>query len=78
MSDQPDNILLAYMRRLDQKLDRLIDDVADLKLRVSGVEAEIGRLRIDIAGVNSRLDRLERRIDLLERRQDAVEAFHKT
>jgi hypothetical protein len=77
MSDHPDNILLIYMRRLDQKLDRLIDDVSDLKLRVSGVEAEIGRLRVDIAGVNSRLDRLEHRFDLLECRQDTVEAFHR-
>jgi predicted nucleic acid-binding Zn-ribbon protein len=77
MSDQPDNILLIYMRRLDQKLDRLVDDVSDLKLRVSGVEAEIGRLRVDIAGVNSRLDRLEHRIDLLDRRQDTGEAFHR-
>jgi len=41
------------------------------------VEAEIRRLRVDIAGVNSRLDRLEQRIDLLQRRQDTVEAFHK-
>ena len=77
MSEQPDNILLVYLRRLDQKLDRLIDDMSDLKVRVSGVEAEIGRLRIDIAGTHSRLDRLEHRIDLLERRQDAGEAFHR-
>jgi len=71
MSEQPENIILIFLRRLDQKVDRLIDDVSDLKLRVSAVVVAVAR-------VDSRLDRLEHRFDVLERRQDSFEAFHKS
>jgi hypothetical protein len=71
MSEQLENTILIFLRRLDQKVDRLIDDVSDLKLRVSAVEAAVAR-------VDSRLDRLEHRFDVLERRQDSFEAFHKS
>jgi len=71
MSEQPENIILIFLRRLDQKVDRLIDDVSDLKLHVSAVVAAVAR-------VDSRLDRLEHRFDVLEQRQDSFEAFHKS
>ena len=69
MADEPDNIVLTYLRRIDQKLDRVIDDVADLKVRVTAVEE-------GIAGVNRRLDRLEQRVDRIERRLDLVDMPH--
>ena len=66
MVDEPDNIVLIYLRRLDEKLDRVVDDVRDLKVRVTGVEE-------GLAGINRRLDRVETR---LERRLDLVELPH--
>jgi len=51
MSEQPENIILIFLRRLDiflrrldQKVDRLIDDVSDLKPRVSAVVAAVARV----------------------------------
>lgn len=67
MSDSPDNLVLVYLRRIDIKLDRLIDDLSDIKIRMSSVEEAL-------AGVNRRLDRSETRLDRIERRIDLVEA----
>lgn len=63
MSDGPDSIVLRYLRRIDEKVDRLIDDVGDLKARVTQLEE--GQ-----AGIHRRLDRLEVRVDRIERRLD--------
>lgn len=67
MADQPDNLILTMLRRMDAKLDRLTDDVADLKRRMSSVEE-------GLAGVNRRLDRLDDRVLRIERRLDLVDA----
>ena len=40
----------------------LTDDMADLKLRVSGLEARFGALEARIGGIERRLDLLEGRI----------------
>jgi hypothetical protein len=29
MSEEPDNLVLVYLRRIDTKIDRLTDDVQD-------------------------------------------------
>ncbi len=49
---EPDNVVLAYLRRIDEKGDRVIDDVRDIKLRVTNLEE--GQ-----AGIQRRLDRVE-------------------
>jgi len=72
MSDSPENLMLVLLRRMDTKLDRLSDDVQDLKHRMTSVERQLGELRVDIALVSGRLDRLEVRIDRIERRLDIV------
>ena len=67
MADQPDNIVLIHLRRIDEKLDRIIDEVRDLKVRTTGVEE-------GLAGVNRRIDRFDMRLDRIERRLDLVDA----
>jgi hypothetical protein len=77
MSDQPENLTLVYLRRLDAKMDRLIEDAGDLKRRLTALEIQVGQftggeathyantmLRLD--GLETRLDRIERRLDLTE------------
>lgn len=66
MSDQPADLVLVFLRRLDAKMDRLIDDVHDAKVRLTGVEEAV-------AGCNRRLDRLETRIERIERRLDLID-----
>ena len=68
MADEPDNIVLQLLRRMDGKLDRVLEDVSDLKVRMTHVEE-------GLAGVNRRLDRLEARVDRVERRLDLVSPY---
>ncbi|GLK81247.1 hypothetical protein [Methylopila turkensis] len=76
MSDEPDNIVLTYLRRIDQKLDRVIDDVGDLKIRMTDVEEKLAKVDLSIAGVNRRIDRVESRLDRIEHRLDLVDMPH--
>ena len=73
MVDAPDNLIFEYLRRLDTKLDRVIEDIGDLKIRMTAVEEKIAQVELSIAGstaasieVEARLDRIERRLDLVE------------
>ncbi|MEC8675237.1 MAG: hypothetical protein VXY54_05360 [Pseudomonadota bacterium] len=67
MTTEPENLILEMLRRLDGKVDRLAEDVADLKTRMTAVEE-------GLAGVNRRLDRLEARVERIERRRDLAGA----
>ena len=67
MADEPDSLVLQYLRRLDGKVDRLADDMQDLKHRMTALE-------IQVAGQSSRMDRIEHRLDRIERRLDLLPA----
>ena len=81
MTDRPEDLVLVYLRRLDEKLDRVIDDVQDLKHRMTAMEktvaalyGEIAGIRGDYAGLQHRMDRMDARLDRIERRFDLTEA----
>jgi archaellum component FlaC len=57
---------LGYLRRFDERLDRVIDEMLDVKVRLTAVEE-------GLAGANRRLDRLEIRVESIERRLDLVD-----
>ncbi|MEC8793985.1 MAG: hypothetical protein VXX53_09315 [Pseudomonadota bacterium] len=66
MSIEPENLVLEMLRRLDGKVDRLAEDVADLKTRMTAVEeglAGVNRRRVP-APVGRRPDEEARRLDL--------------
>jgi hypothetical protein len=63
---EPDNLTLQILRKIDGKLDRIVDDVQDIKIRMTHVEE-------GLAGVNRRLDRLEVHVDRIEKRLDLVD-----
>ena len=48
MSEEPDNLVLVYLRRIDAKTDRLTEDVQDLKHRVTSLEGQVAGLRSDL------------------------------
>jgi hypothetical protein len=62
-------MVLVYLTRIDEKVDRVIDDVRDIKFRVTNLEEWQ-------AGIQRRLDRVEARLDRIERRLDLVEPPH--
>jgi len=83
---EPASHTLAYLRRLDEKLDRLAGDVGELRTEVSTrlgrIEDELlvlnGVLRlegreVETKGVKAILDRHERLLTLLDERMAALE-----
>jgi chromosome segregation ATPase len=80
MSAEPENIVLHYLRRNDEKVDGLIDDVGDLKQpvtslqeRTSRVRAKLASIHSDFAGQSVRIDRIEGRLEQIERRLNLAE-----
>lgn len=73
MSDEPDSLILRHQRKMDEKLDRLIEDVGDLKVRMPALEERVAGVELAHAGTNRRIDRMEARLDRIEKRLDLVE-----
>ena len=66
MSGEPDSLVLRHLRRIDEKLDRVIDDGVEMRQR-------LGALEEGVASVSRRLDRLDERVARIEKRLDIVE-----
>ena len=73
MSDEPDNIVLRYLRKLDERTERMEDnqkdmaaDIRILKGHMAGfMQAEI-RQDGAMASMSERLDRIEKRLELVD------------
>ena len=65
MADEPDNIVLVMLRRLDEKFDRMAFDIHEMKVRMTSLEERMSSL-------DRRMDRIEDRVDRIERRLDLV------
>jgi predicted nuclease with TOPRIM domain len=66
MTDEPDSIVLRYLRRMDEKLDRVLDDHEEIKQR-------LGALEEGQASLSRRVDRLDARVSRIEKRLDLVD-----
>jgi uncharacterized protein Yka (UPF0111/DUF47 family) len=67
MSDQPTDLMLVLLRRMDGRLDELRVDMREVKER-------LGLLEQTGASISRRVDRIEDRLDRIERRLDIVPA----
>ncbi len=65
MHDAPENLVLVYLRRLDEKVDRVASDIRDLKVRVTSLEQVTGTIKSRLYRIEDRLERIERRLDLV-------------
>ncbi len=76
MSDEPDNLILIYLRRLDAKLDGVIEVLADHGRRLTALEIAVANLAATeashYANLALRVDRVEERLLRIERRLDLV------
>jgi archaellum component FlaC len=69
MAGEPDSVVLVLLRKIDERTERMSDDLQDLKVRMTSVEE-------GLAGVNRRLDRLEGRVERIERRLELTDVAH--
>ena len=67
MANEPESLVLQYLRRLDSGLQAVRENIGDLKRRMTGVEE-------GLTGVNRRLDHLDARMERVERRLELSEA----
>ena len=61
---EPENLVLRYLRQIDQKVDRLSEDMRDVKVRMSSMEQNMTVVQRRLDRVDDRLDRIERRLEL--------------
>lgn len=64
MSDEPENLVLTRLREIRDMVGRVLEDTADLKLRVGMLEAGYASMSLRIDRIDSRLERVERRLGL--------------
>ncbi len=67
MAAEPDNIVLMYLRRIDEKIDRVIEGAQDLKVRFEAVADRITGVNRSLDRIGDRLERIERRLGLVDR-----------
>jgi hypothetical protein len=71
MTEEPDSIVLRYLRKLDEKLDRLdgrqqdtLTELRSVKTHLSAfMQSELSQ-DSSIAAILSRLEKIERRLEL--------------
>jgi hypothetical protein len=72
VSDGPYSLILVYLRRIDENIDRLAVGQSDLSRRVTSLEGKVALLHGDFAAQSERIDRIELRLDRIERRLEIV------
>lgn len=63
----PDNLVLEHLRAIRGTVERLADDMLEVKGR-------LGILEQQYASISTRLDRIDERVNRIEKRLDLVEA----
>jgi len=66
LSDGPDSLVLRFMRQVGAKLNRVTDDLADIKVGLTNVEE-------NLVALNRRADRMDLRFECIERRLGLTE-----
>jgi len=80
MSDEPENLTLVYLRRIDANIQELRSDVRDVRNRVTLIESQLGRLLRDRgddfesrAHLQAQVDRLREELERVKRRLDIID-----
>lgn len=81
MNESTENLILEYMRRFNSRLDRVDEDMQDIRLRLGSVEGQLANqskgialMRDSIAVVHQDVARLSNRMDRVDDRLRRVEA----
>jgi predicted nuclease with TOPRIM domain len=64
--DEPANLVLEILRRIDDRTNRMADDLANIKVRLTSVEEGLVQLNRRVDRLEGRLERVERRLELGE------------
>jgi hypothetical protein len=62
MSEEPDRLVLRYMRRIEERRDRLAAAVVDVEGGMHPVEQQSAGVAGQCAGLSARIEHIERRL----------------
>jgi hypothetical protein len=74
MTDEPTNIVLEHLRRIDGKVDGVLDEMRHMNLRMGSIEKVLSGQYVADVDQNQELDRLKTRVDRIERRLELSES----
>lgn len=79
------SLTLTHLRRIDERLDRLGDDMREVKGRlgmleqgVAAIDMRFATIELRVAGVSNRVDRIDSRLDRIERRLELTDPASQT
>ncbi len=72
MTENVDNRLLEHMRAIRGGMDKMAEDIGDIKLRLESIETYVAQLHKDSAHVQVRVDRMDDRMARIEKRLELV------
>ena len=72
--DGPDSIVLRYLRRIDERTERMERRLDELPVRTGRLEELAAGLHVDVAALSGRLDRLDVQMRRVERRLELHES----
>jgi len=73
MATEPQNLVLEYLKRIDQKVDGLLEDFRLFNVRIVAGESQVACLHVSDVQQNSELDRIKTRLDRIERRLELTD-----
>ena len=80
MSDEPENLVLVYLRRIDANVQDIQRGQADHARRLTRIESELGRVIRDRgddfesrAHLQAQVDRLREELERVKRRLDIID-----
>lgn len=74
MTDNVENLILERLRRMDDRLLNIENDISELKTRVTAIDEHLSGILIASSGNDTRLDRIDEPLERIERRLDLTEA----
>jgi hypothetical protein len=72
--EAPGTLMLVFLRRLDQRMERLEGGMADIKLRATAIAEHLASIMMSMAGANAGMDKIDARLARVARRLDLTDA----
>jgi archaellum component FlaC len=73
MMAEADNLIPEHLRHMRGQLDRMEHRLEDVTLRLGHLERSVADHSVQLAEINTKLDRLDARVTRIEKRLDLVE-----
>ncbi len=74
MADEPVNLILEFVRRIDRRLENVETIAVDIRARLHSLEEQVALMRQDIVRIDHRMDRFDERLQRIEKRLELIEA----